>query len=85
MKKKVTFEGFQCDACGDLLPPDYIADTVKIKMSGTFGCYKKDKMRLCDACAQSLVNMLNEWYSCKHSEREKNIERIRAILAEEKE
>lgn len=85
MWKKVTFEGFQCDACGKLLPYNYIPYTVKVKMSGPAGCFRKDKMHLCSECCQSMTDVINEWYSRKNSEREKNLEKVKAILAEEKE
>ena len=85
MKKKMTFVGFQCDACGDLLPYDYIPYTFKVKMSGPDGCFKKDKMCLCYKCSQSMTDMIDGWYSRKYSEREKNKEKVKAMLAEEKE
>lgn len=85
MKKKVTFEGFQCDACGKLLPYDYVPYKFKVKMSGPAGCFLRDNMRLCSECSQSLTDMIKEWYCRKDSEREKNIEKVKAILAEVKE
>jgi hypothetical protein len=85
MKKKVTFEGFQCDACGKLLPYNYAPYKFKVKMSGPDGCIKKDKLCLCFGCSQSMTNMIDEWYERKYFEREKNKEKVKAMLAEEKE
>ncbi len=85
MKKQVTFMGFQCDACGKLLPYNYVPYKFKVKMSGPLVGPIKDKMCLCEACSQSLHDMIIEWYNCKNSEREKNLEKVKAILAEGKE
>lgn len=85
MKKQVTFMGFQCDACGKVLPYNYVPYKFKMKLSGPLVGPIKDKMCLCETCAQSLHDMIIGWYSCKYSEREKNLEKVKAMLAEEKE
>ena len=85
MKKKVTFEGFQCDACGNILPYNYVPYKFRVKISGPLVSPTKDKMCLCETCAQSLQDMITRWYDCKYSERKENLEKVKAMLAEEKE
>lgn len=85
MRKKVTFEGFQCDACGKLLPYNYVPLKFKMKLSRRAMPPVKDKMCLCETCAESLQIMITGWYDRKYSERRENLEKVKAMLAEEKE